>query len=172
MKLTANYQILQRDETGHAQATVSGKLPSELPAVFDVYARVVMEDISMPVVDWVPCKVQGDDWSVELSIPEGGLYRIEVSLAADKTVHLEWATKILCLFHIGVGDIYVLTGQSNMSGYGRDTAFDPPMLAYTLFLRMENGILPPIRFPMFLARPIIPRRSLRLCPLPGCSINA
>ena len=128
MKLTANYQILQRDETGHAQATVSGKLPSELPAVFDVYARVVMEDNSMPVVDWVPCKVQGDDWSVELSIPEGGLYRIEVSLAADKTVHLEWATKILCLFHIGVGDIYVLTGQSNMSGYGRDTAFDPPML--------------------------------------------
>ena len=132
MNVTMNYQILQRDETGHALATLRGKIPTDVP-VCKILARAILEDNNMSVVDWTPCKMEKEEWSVDLTLPEGGLYRVEASCLAEENARAEWAPKIFCRYHIGVGDIYVTAGQSNMTGYGRDMAFDPPTLGVHAF---------------------------------------
>lgn len=35
--------------------------------------------------------------------------------------------------HIGVGDVFLIGGQSNSAGYGKDSAFDPPELGVHLY---------------------------------------
>lgn len=69
-----------------------------------------------------------------MTIPEGGLYRLEASLQPGDSL---WIDKFACVYHIGVGDIYVTAGQSNMTGYGRDAAYDPPCLGVHMY--RNNG---------------------------------
>jgi hypothetical protein len=40
----------------------------------------------------------------------------------------EWATHGDLLHHIGVGDLWIIAGQSNAAGYGRGPVHDPPRL--------------------------------------------
>jgi len=126
MKLISNFQILQRDDNGFAHAVFEGTYEGG----GSIEARVYREDDGVHVIYWTPCKREGSSWSVELDIPEGGLYCIEACVVSG---HYAWRDKIKILHHIGVGDIYVTTGQSNMAGYGRDTAYDPPCLGVHAF---------------------------------------
>ena len=120
-----DFQILQRADDGYAHVIFGGIYDGEIFADTCIEARIVREDDNLNVIYWTPCIITGQKWSVELDIPEGGLYRLE---ACIKSHDPAWRERIKCLYHIGVGDIYVMVGQSNMAGYGRDNAFDPPSL--------------------------------------------
>ena len=125
-----DFQIFQRDSDGYARVSFSGTLKT-LPAdAAQVLARVVREDDNLTVIHWVPCIRNGMEWSVDLTIPEGGLYRLEACLMNGNPA---WSEKVRCVYHVGVGDIYVTAGQSNMTGYGRDNAYDPPVLGVHAF---------------------------------------
>lgn len=41
------------------------------------------------------------------------------------------------IHHLGIGDLFVITGQSNSAGYGKDPIFDPPELG--IHLLKNNG---------------------------------
>lgn len=130
-----DWQILQQKE-GFAKITASGRyvLPPETditqPAV---YLRVVREDNGMPVVDWQPAQLYpGETWQGELTVPVGGLYRLESCLSQEENPVLEWATRGDMRHHLGVGDLYVIAGQSNSAGYGKDPFYDPPELGVHL----------------------------------------
>lgn len=130
-----DWQILQQRE-GFAKITASGRYV--LPPATDitqpaVYLRVVREDNGMPVVDWQPAQLQpGETWQGELTVPTGGLYRLETCLSQEENPVLEWATRGDMRHHLGVGDLYVIAGQSNSAGYGKDPFYDPPELGVHL----------------------------------------
>ncbi len=136
MKLT-DFQILQRGADGNAHITWEGTLKNPITAEnTHVAVRVVREDDNLTIQNWTECALDTDGlrWSIALTIPEGGLYRLEAALQPGDSL---WIDKIACVYHIGVGDIYVTTGQSNMTGYGRDAAYDPPCLGVHMY--RNNG---------------------------------
>lgn len=130
-----NYQILQRDKNNKAIAVFDGKLPEEIPEGHKIYGRVIGEDDYMVIVHWTEAEISGDDWTLKLEVPAGGLYRFE-AVAANSSMP-SWypieAPRIQVIKHFGVGDIYIMAGQSNMSGYGRDFAIDKPTLGVHLY---------------------------------------
>ncbi|HEY3417938.1 MAG TPA: sialate O-acetylesterase, partial [Armatimonadota bacterium] len=60
----------------------------------------------------------------------GGLYRFETRVF-DGTA--EWRGAGAKIWHVAVGDLWVITGQSNAAGYGHGPVVDPPALGVSLF---------------------------------------
>ena len=127
-----DYQILQRDPTGYAMGIFCGDIPAEYNERGRVYARAVREDDGLTIVGWKLCQIEKGIWRTEMHLPEGGLYRLEASWCEGETSP-EWALRVKTIHYIGVGDLFMLTGQSNMAGYGRDAAYDPPQLGVHLY---------------------------------------
>lgn len=143
MKNICDYTIIQRDSDGFGRAEYSGEYTPQNGT--KVVARVMREDDNMTVVPWQECETDGSEWKISLTIPQGGLYRIEVRQAVIENHYKnntrDWAPLIACAHHVGVGDIFVLAGQSNMSGYGKDPAYDPPQLGVHLYNNSGNWVL-------------------------------
>lgn len=93
-----------------------------------VYARVVSEEDAREVVAWQPAEMSGEQaWFVTLNaIPQGGLYRLETCLQLDHQPAMEWAVRGDMIHHIGIGDLWVIAGQSNAAGYGKGPFRDAP----------------------------------------------
>lgn len=130
-----NYQILQRNEKNFAEAVFTGKVPENMEDGHKIYGRVIGEDDFLVVVQWKEAEVCGEEWTLKLNVPTGGLYRFE-AVAANSKMPVWYsieAPRIKVVKHFGVGDVYIMAGQSNMSGYGRDFAIDPPTLGVHLY---------------------------------------
>ena len=140
----ADWEILQQTDNS-ASVTLKGTYQVH-PAAIEVgveqvqpVVRVMREDDNTCVIPWT--KMEYDTlsdfsgvFSHTLLIPAGGLYRIETSLETKSTVpELTWLYRGDCVLHLGVGDLFIIAGQSNSSGYSRDYAFDPPDLLVHLF---------------------------------------
>jgi len=124
-----DWQILQQ-ENGSAKIGLAGSyLPSgEIPDRQRVFVRVVREDSSETVLPWLLATMyEGERWEISLELPAGGLYRIETSLKPD-SLGIEYAFRGDTVHHVGVGELFAITGQSNSAGYGKDPIFDPPEL--------------------------------------------
>jgi hypothetical protein len=95
--------------------------------------RVLSEDDNSQIIPWTSVShyPQGDGmsgtWDITLEIPAGGPYRIETGLDTKSTKpDLGWIFRGDVRLHIGIGDIFIVAGQSNSSGYGKDPAYDAP----------------------------------------------
>ena len=136
------WQIFQQDQSGSACIRLSGKysltrLSQELPLRFErvphakvtVKARVALEDTGESVVPWQECSVLDDEnWEVEFpQVPAGGLYRVETYMDYDGWDGLS-CTRGDMVHHIGVGDVFVIAGQSNAAGRAKNPVGDEPEL--------------------------------------------
>ena len=140
-----DWQIVQHTN-GYANLSFSGTwqvpkaaveigVKSAVPLI-----RVVHQDDNSQIIPWTEANISHGDnpchgtWNAEIQVPAGGLYRIETGLYT-KSINpdLRWTFRGDVRVHIGVGDIFVIAGQSNSSGYGRDWAFDPPMPGVHLY---------------------------------------
>jgi sialate O-acetylesterase len=126
-----DWQIIQQ-EAGYGQISLSGRwaVEEELSDI-QVYVRVVREESGESVIPWQAAQhLPNQSWKIILKhIPAGGLYRVETCMAhADTGVAIEWAIRGDMIHHIGIGDLFVIAGQSNSAGYGKDTIYDPPEL--------------------------------------------
>lgn len=125
------WQILQQ-MNGCANIELSGEwIELDPPTPSKVYARLVKEETGEPVIQWTECEYPEQyGWRVTLkNVPAGGLYRVETCLNTESCGwRIEWGTRGDMIHHIGVGDLYIITGQSNSAGYGKDPVFDPPEL--------------------------------------------
>ncbi|HHY82219.1 MAG TPA: sialate O-acetylesterase [Clostridiales bacterium] len=126
-----NWQIIQQ-EAGYGCISLSGRwATAEKVSDVKIYARVVSEETGESIVPWQCAQSLPDNgWEIVLKrIPAGGLYRIETCMShAAVNGALEWAIRGDMIHHIGIGDLYVIAGQSNAAGYGKDPAYDPPEL--------------------------------------------
>lgn len=126
----ASWSILQQRD-GFAKAELRGSWRLEVeydPARLQAFARAVEEEGGRLVLPWQPCEMlDGDRWRAALRLPAGGPYRIETCLRMRKDdPAMEWPVRGDMLHHVGVGDLWVIAGQSNAAGYGRGEHADAP----------------------------------------------
>lgn len=102
--------------------------------------RVISEEDNSQVIPWQDVTIHPDEdyvtgtWETTLTIPAGGLYRIETGLCVTSTrPGIRWIFRGDTRLHVGVGDVFLIAGQSNSAGYGKDSAFDPPQLGVHLY---------------------------------------
>ena len=133
-----DYQVFQQDTDGQAQFTVSGHFES-LPDRKNpqVILRLVCENSGELVTresGWQVAAQQEDDrWSHTFTrVPRGGPYRLE-SAVRSEGIPDEWALHGHMAHHLGVGDIWVVAGQSNSAGYGKSPIYDPPEMGAHCF---------------------------------------
>lgn len=128
-----NWQIFTRRD-GAADVTLGGVWRLEAGAVRAGVAsatpivRVMRESDNSTLLPWKAAdKVEDDTWEITLRIPEGGLYRVETCLdtVSAKTGE-HWMFRGDIRTHIGVGDVFIIAGQSNAAGYGKGIAYDAP----------------------------------------------
>lgn len=133
-KITAGpqaWQVLQRATDGCAPLTLAGTWDG-MSEIGIVEVRVASEhDLSpLPGCDWQPAEMlEGNAWRITLRVPTGGLYAVETRLSRG----IEWRDAGDKIWHVAVGDIWVIAGQSNAVGYGHGTVVDPPMCGVSLF---------------------------------------
>jgi hypothetical protein len=132
----ADWQIFQRDEHGWGQLALTGRWVSPEPGT--VEGRLVNQDTATPVsqdLDWQPAETQVDGtWALTLArVPAGGLYRLETRFHRASNPAGEWSDRGDMRHYLGVGDLWVIAGQSNSAGYGRGPVYDPPELGLHLF---------------------------------------
>lgn len=136
------WQILQQGEDHTAPLHVWGTchlihLSQEIPIQFTpvepkktvVKARVALESTGESVLPWQLCDVSEDGtWETTFPhVPAGGLYRLETYMDYDGWDGLS-CTRGDMIHHFGVGDVFVIAGQSNAAGRAKNTVADDPEL--------------------------------------------
>lgn len=133
-----DWQIFQQNAAGVAEIALRGRWRTQNAyQSARVMARVVAETELHAVtraLDWTAAETSPDGtWSVVFkSVPRGGLYRIETGLQMDGAA-IEWSQRGDAVHHIGVGDVWVIAGQSNSAGYGKSPIHDGPELGVHMF---------------------------------------
>ena len=140
------FQIFQQNERGTASIRICGKcrrvhLSQELPLAFTpvdrsavtVKARVALESSGENIVPWTLCSVHNDEeWDVTFAeVPAGGPYRVETYMDYEGWDGLS-CTRGDMVHHIGVGDVFVIAGQSNAAGRAKDPVEDAPEIGVHL----------------------------------------
>lgn len=140
-----DWQIIQH-ENGFGNITLNGSYQVPKAAIkvgvesATPVIRVLREDDNSQIIPWTKVDfVPHEDgtkgtWNITLQLIAGGLYRIETGLDTKSTKpDLGWMFRGDVRLHIGVGDIFIIAGQSNSSGYGKDSAMDVPDLNVHLY---------------------------------------
>jgi len=141
-----DWEILQQ-ENGVASFDVGGEcyLEAEKDCEaaqiegYRVMARIVFEDTDEPVTEWIEAKHTEDKWNVHFEdVPAGGLYRLTAIIMTNSHSWIEWGMGGLLIHHFGVGDLYVITGQSNAAGIGKGVISEPAELGVHVLRNCEK----------------------------------
>lgn len=137
----SDWEILQQeDQMALVDLSGSFSVPDAALNVGVDYAipvvRVLREQDNSQVIPWTPAEYEFSDkqafrgrFKITLQIPAGGLYRIETGLdSASIDGVYAWMFRGDVRFHIGVGNIFIIAGQSNAAGFAQDWANDEPKL--------------------------------------------
>lgn len=145
-----DWQIYQQNEKGHALISMSGRwAPKESMGLAGgatggmVQVRLVREATGFPVaenLDWQNTSTAMDGtWKCDVGpVPAGGLYRLETRFNPKGNKLGEWSLRGDTRHFLGVGDIWVIAGQSNASGYGRNSYHDESELG--IHVLRQSGI--------------------------------
>lgn len=132
-----DFQIFQQTG-GCADIPVRGAVIFEDAPQPNVLIQLLREDDSTLVTRPLVTPVLPDgSFSASLRAPTGGHYTLLCSLCRavtddDYVSAADWpdaghdAIPSAAVFHIGVGEIFLIAGQSNASGVGKTPGFDPP----------------------------------------------
>lgn len=142
-----DWQLLQQDARGRGRLNLAGEwAPKEgigLPGGGGkVEWRLVSEETGAPLnssLTWNSAETAPDGkWRAEIpEIPAGGPYRLETRYNPKGNKLGEWAVRGDMRHFLGVGDVWIVAGQSNAAGYGRAPAGDAPELG--LHMLRQDG---------------------------------
>lgn len=136
----SDWQIVQQNAEGIGTVALKGRWVGSTQCVVEV--RVAAAQTGVSIVDWQPTESNGNGtWTTALSVPAGGLYRLETRLRGPDNAAGEWSPRGDMRHFWGVGDLWVIAGQSNSAGYGRGPYEDPPELGVHLFRNSETWAL-------------------------------
>ena len=117
-------EVVQRDEHGVGKVTLQGALPIvEQPAggngrprpANPLWQYRVIDESSKVIVAWTKLELVPNDRYLNetIEVPQGGWYQIELRNELESTVTVRSQ-------RFGVGDIYIVAGQSNSANYGSE----------------------------------------------------
>lgn len=136
----SDWQIFQQNGNGTADIVLSGhyvecRVLPKFPVTVvkdgrgpqSLQVRVVREMDGSVVIDWIPARLlEKEKWKITLcSVPAGGLYRIETCLFYSSW-DVRMCTRGDMRHHLGVGDVFLIAGQSNAAGRSKAPVCDEP----------------------------------------------
>lgn len=109
-----NFQVVQRTTPKMGTLPISGQLATDVPGGAAVETRLIGGKTDAA---WqrLQADISGRAVSAQLSAPAGGWWRLEVRVS--------YAGKVLAsgsVEHVGVGEVFVVAGQSNSGNYGEE----------------------------------------------------
>jgi hypothetical protein len=129
-----NFQIIPRQ---NPYLKLYGTLCGDHDDTARAQIRLVREDTGVTVVDWTTATQDGLDWELRFGpLPPGGLYRLETRMIYNGPSGTADVRGDM-VHHLGVGDLFIVAGQSNATGYGMEPVYDPPELGLSVL--RENG---------------------------------
>lgn len=109
-------QVFQRDADGFGKVHVSGRVPDEVPSVGVRVMRGDGHRIASVSVATTDDPSPGRRFEAVLSVPAGGWYSLEsAAQPADPKAVPEAITRVE---RFGVGEVFVIAGQSNSTNFG------------------------------------------------------
>ena len=122
-----NWEIIQQ-AAGVARVAVAGTYDVGAADESIIWVGALSEDDLAPVVAWQRAEMQNGTFRATLVLPVGGLYRVEVRSVGNEATPPMSAKQWVARHHIGVGDNYLIAGQSNAAGVGRGYVAESPDL--------------------------------------------
>ena len=109
LRSPGDYEVVQQGADGWAVVRMAGRVDAG-DGPREVEWRLVEEGTGTEGWTRTPVDVSGQEFSAELRIPAGGWYRLEVRSAAGEAA----------VPHVGVGEVFVVAGQSNSANHGEE----------------------------------------------------
>ncbi len=109
-----DYQVIQRSSKDKGDISMVGDLTEGDAKSARVEARIAADGKSG---EWrrLPATFDGAKFRATIEAPAGGWYRLEVRALNGSVVLAEAAVE-----HVGVGEVFVVAGQSNSANYGEE----------------------------------------------------
>lgn len=117
----SDWEVVQQTD-GFAIIKTEGDCPN---VQTDLIVRVYDEFTDEPITEWEYAEVKNGKWSVELKLPAGGPYRMEIRQYNGEV----WKARgglVGAVHHFCVGDVYIIAGQSNAIGTGHGEMYEAP----------------------------------------------
>lgn len=108
------WQVIQRTTKDHGNLTVSGSLADPEVTKADLEIRIVADGGASHWRKLTTAAI-GGIFEAKTELPAGGWYRVEVRAVKGSEVIAETAVD-----HVGMGEIFVVTGQSNSANHGAE----------------------------------------------------
>ena len=127
-KAPANWEIIQQIG-GKATLQLAGTYTTPENADLEHYKIYLggLDEISeSPIISWQSPMPKDGKWELEITLPVGGLYRIEVRDTIKPYAPPVNADPGQAIHHIGVGDNFLIAGQSNAAGVAKGEVEDAP----------------------------------------------
>ena len=110
-----DYQVVQRSFKNEGLIKIRGSVPPNDASVDAVETKLTQQLDAKPVRSKVThLTTSGDAFSVDLEVPAGGWYRLDVRVTCGDAVFQA------NIDHVGVGEVFVVAGQSNSANYGEE----------------------------------------------------
>lgn len=115
LSLPLDYQVHQRASRAEGRIIVAGALThgSEYPGTLE--ARLIGAGATADWQKLAPIPSGKTEFRAELNGPAGGWYRLEVRVMQANAPAAEAAVE-----HVGVGEVFVVAGQSNSANHGEE----------------------------------------------------
>jgi hypothetical protein len=116
--LPLEYQVYQRNASGTGSVVVAGALSTPSPRAWSLEARLLNSRAGDLVMDWhrlATIPAGATEFRAALQARAGGWYRLEVRLQNERTTLAENAVA-----HLGIGEVFVVAGQSNSANHGEE----------------------------------------------------
>ncbi|MCI0533825.1 MAG: prolyl oligopeptidase family serine peptidase [Verrucomicrobiales bacterium] len=115
LSLPVDYQVHQRTTRAEGKIIVAGALPQSSTEASIVETRLVGSGAVEPWQNLVTLTPGQAQFRAERNAAAGGWYRLEVRSKRQDTVTAEAVVE-----HVGVGEVFVVVGQSNSSNHGEE----------------------------------------------------
>lgn len=117
----SNWEVVQQCN-GIAEVKLHGLFTTVANTLI---ARVFNEYTDEPVIEWKNVTVSEHTWLLNIKIPAGGPYRLEIR-HYDGMSWKACGALAGCIHHFCVGDVYLIAGQSNAAGKGHGEMLEAP----------------------------------------------